>query len=231
MPLRSDLLTVFSEKVFALVPKRDPANHPSGVSLVVHVVNPHHDMAFQTHIQNRRVTAPNCRTELLFARFAWTVFSPGLLRPFLDRCVTNRLLLVHDKETGELTVETRNPEQARAILAAGMRPCCHGGNPELARAVLDAAVQPCGGNPEQAPAVLAVEVRSARRNSVGGEKGGGEREGEGEGEGEYEGDVEDEGDLEDEGEDEREDEGEDEREETPWRGRLRKRPRIESIEL
>lgn len=65
---RTYLVTVFSEKVFALVPKRDPTK-PSGVSLVAHVVNPHHDMAFQQLFQNRRVTYPNCRTEVLFARF------------------------------------------------------------------------------------------------------------------------------------------------------------------
>lgn len=59
--LRSDLATVLSEKVFTLVPKRDPTQK-SGVSLVVHVVNPHLDMGFQQVFHNRRVIAPNCRT-------------------------------------------------------------------------------------------------------------------------------------------------------------------------
>lgn len=168
----------------------------------MHVVNPHLDMGFQQVFHNRRVIAPNCRTEVLFARFAWTVFSPGVLRPFLDRCVTNRYLLVHDPETGEMTVETWSPEQSRAIL--------------------DAAMPPCRGIPEQALAVLAAAVQSACESPVGGERGG---EGEGEGEVEDEGKVENEGEDEGEGEDESEDESEGE--ETQWRGRLRKRPREE----
>lgn len=95
---------------------------------------------------------PALACEVLFARFAWTVFSPGVLRPFLDRCVTNRYLLVHDPETGEMTVETWSPEQSRAIL--------------------DAAMPPCRGIPEQAPAVLAAAVQSACESPVGGEGGG-----------------------------------------------------------
>ncbi|KAK0743412.1 hypothetical protein B0T18DRAFT_490156 [Schizothecium vesticola] len=56
--------------------------------------------------------------EFLFDRFAWTIFSAGLLNPFLDRCVTSRRILVHDRNTGTSTVESRNPEQARGLLAA-----------------------------------------------------------------------------------------------------------------
>jgi hypothetical protein len=114
--------TEFDGKVFAIVPKRDrtPGHDDArgGLSLVVHAVDPKMDMHFQQRFHNRKVLPLGCRIEFLFARFAWTIFSAGLLSPFLDKCVTSRLILVHDRNTGTSTVESRNPEQARGLLAA-----------------------------------------------------------------------------------------------------------------
>ncbi|KAK1754121.1 hypothetical protein QBC47DRAFT_36757 [Echria macrotheca] len=119
--LRSDIHTAFDDKVFAIVPKRNQTReHESRgkLSLVVHVVNPITDGYFHQHYHNRKLLPIRCSNECLFARFAWTIFSPGVLGHFLDKSITSRLLLVHDAATGTLTLESRDREQVNALLAA-----------------------------------------------------------------------------------------------------------------
>lgn len=121
MPLRSDMHTVFDDKVFAIVPKRDHTLAQGGradLSLAVHVINPISDPYFHQTFHNRRLLPLLCSIECLFARFAWTIFSPHVLGHFLNRCITQRHLLVRDRTTGTPTVETRGPDQLRALLAA-----------------------------------------------------------------------------------------------------------------
>ncbi|KAK3349540.1 hypothetical protein B0T25DRAFT_504734 [Lasiosphaeria hispida] len=121
IPLRSDIHTVFDDKVFAIVPKRDqtPGHEAQGgLSLVLHVVNPITDSYFHQHYHNRKLLPLTCSIECLFARFAWTIFSPGVLGHFLDKCITSRLLLVRDPTTGTSTLESRDREQVNALLAA-----------------------------------------------------------------------------------------------------------------
>lgn len=114
--LRSDIHTVFDNKTFAIVPKRDRGR--GDLSLVVHIVNPIPDSYFNWHYHNRKLLPLECSIECLFARFAWTIFSPGVLGAFLTRCTTSRSLLVLDPSTGTATVESRSYEQVQAILAA-----------------------------------------------------------------------------------------------------------------
>lgn len=121
IPLRSDIHTVFDDKVFAIVPKRNQTQgHESQgqLSLVLHVVNPITDDYFHQYYHNRKLLPIRCSIECLFARFAWTIFTPGVLGHFLDKCITSRLLLVHDAATGTMTIESRDREQVNALLAA-----------------------------------------------------------------------------------------------------------------
>lgn len=56
-----------------------------------------------------------CSVECLFARFAYTVFSP-ILAPFLVTCQTTpRRVCVYDPSTSSHSAETRNLEQAKAL--------------------------------------------------------------------------------------------------------------------
>ena len=119
MPMRSDLHTVFDAKAFAIVPKRDSRSTDTArgdLSLVVHIINPIPDPYFQQTFHNRKVLPLRCSIQCLFARFAWTVFSPNVMSQFLTRCITRRKLLVRDPETGALTVEERNISQLRDLL-------------------------------------------------------------------------------------------------------------------
>ncbi|KAK5658992.1 hypothetical protein OQA88_1078 [Cercophora sp. LCS_1] len=111
--LRSDIHTVFDDKNFAIVPKRDQG----GLSPVVHVVNPISDGYFHRHYHNRQMLPLWCSVECLFARFAWTLFQPAVL-VFLSSCITSRRILVYDPGTGTSTVESRNHEQVQAMLTA-----------------------------------------------------------------------------------------------------------------
>lgn len=112
--LRSDMHTVFDDKNFAIVPKRDQ----EGVLLpVVHVINPISDSYFYRRYHNRQMLPLRCSAECLFVRFAWTLFQPTVL-VFLSSCITSRRVLVYDPSTGTSTVESRNYEQVRAMLAA-----------------------------------------------------------------------------------------------------------------
>lgn len=120
--LRSDIHKLFDDKVFAIIPKRNP-NTPespeqSGLSLVVHIFNPIPDSHFDSNYHNLEVHPFEYSIECLFARFAWTVFSPGVLGKFLLRCVTARNILVMTPETLEYSIEKRNAEQSFAIYKA-----------------------------------------------------------------------------------------------------------------
>ncbi|KAK1832683.1 hypothetical protein QBC39DRAFT_256152 [Podospora conica] len=122
IPLRGDMHIVFNDKVFAIVPKRDDGGQAADLSLAVHVIHPHPDPYFNDTFHNQRLLPLSCSTEYLFARFAWTIFSPLLLGEFFERCFTERHLLVRDLTTRKLTVETRDPDQLRALVAAQRDP-------------------------------------------------------------------------------------------------------------
>lgn len=115
--LRSDVHTVFDDKNFAIVPKRD--QETGGLVPVVHVVNPISDSYFHRHYHNRQVLPLGCSAECLFVRFAWTLFQPAVL-VFLSSCITSRQVLFYDPSTGTSTVECRNREQAQAMLVADL---------------------------------------------------------------------------------------------------------------
>lgn len=84
----------------------------------MHIVNPISDNYFNRHYHNLKLHPLRCSIECLFARFAWTIFSPGVLGAFLTKCITSRRLLVFDPSTGTSTVESRNREQVQALLVA-----------------------------------------------------------------------------------------------------------------
>ncbi|KAK3353860.1 hypothetical protein B0T25DRAFT_222036 [Lasiosphaeria hispida] len=75
------------------------------------------DGYFHQHYHNCKLLPLRCSIECLFACFAWTIFLPGVLGHFLDKCITSRLLLVRDPTTGTLTLESRDREQVNALLA------------------------------------------------------------------------------------------------------------------
>ncbi|KAI8710573.1 HNHc domain-containing protein [Fusarium sp. LHS14.1] len=84
--------------------------------LVGHVFNstPSGQLPMLWH--NRRVhTLPmEVSVECLFARFAWTVFSPTVFRDFLEAGKSRRIL-VWNHETRKYDIEEANPEKCRAI--------------------------------------------------------------------------------------------------------------------
>lgn len=128
--LRQDIHSVFDEKAFAIVPKFDSPNitthdgtaatttiTTSTPSLVTHIFNPVPDAYFNMHYHNVKLLPVRCSIECLFARFAYTVFSPALAAFFL-KCETSRRVRVYDPSTGTFTNETRNREQAKALYTA-----------------------------------------------------------------------------------------------------------------
>ena len=68
---------------------------------------------------NRRVhTLPlEVSVECLFARFAWTIFSPSVFRDFLNAGKPRRIL-VWDQESRRHEVEEAGPERCRSIYTA-----------------------------------------------------------------------------------------------------------------
>jgi hypothetical protein len=134
--LRSDMHKLFDEKVFAIVPKRDAelrnrsesgepqaetSPNPQGplpLSLVTHIFNPISDAYFNATYHNRKLLPFRHSFECLFARFAWTLFSPGVIGRFLTQCLTERRVLIFDPARRRFGVETRNSEQTHAIYRA-----------------------------------------------------------------------------------------------------------------
>ncbi|KAK3364266.1 hypothetical protein B0T25DRAFT_529681 [Lasiosphaeria hispida] len=115
---RQDMHTVSDEKVFAMVPKFgwDGTTRASRPSLVTHIFNPAPDPYFNMRYHNVELLPVRCSVECLFARFAYTVFSP-FSAAFFASCQTSRRVRVYDPSTGTFT-ETRNREQAMALYAA-----------------------------------------------------------------------------------------------------------------
>ncbi|KAJ9634073.1 hypothetical protein H2199_009104 [Coniosporium tulheliwenetii] len=83
--LRADLHIVFDKPRFTFVPK--PACDGSGMRLVVHLLEPSAELEHLYH--NRELHASAVGIEMLYARFAWSLFP--LLGAFLS-CRTNRRL-------------------------------------------------------------------------------------------------------------------------------------------
>lgn len=128
--LRADIHKVFDDKIFAIVPKRASVapeqesqrrgQDQDDLHLVVHVLNSFMDPYFMTAFHNRKVHPFQYSVECLFARFAWTVFSPGVSGVFLTRCVSERLILTLDPGTRKYVVERRNAEQAYSIFKSSL---------------------------------------------------------------------------------------------------------------
>ncbi|KAK4978309.1 hypothetical protein LTR28_006308 [Elasticomyces elasticus] len=83
--LRADLHIAFDKPRFTFVPK--PACDGSGMRLVVHLLEPSAELEHLYH--NRELHASAVGIEMLYARFAWSLFP--LLGAFLS-CRTNRRL-------------------------------------------------------------------------------------------------------------------------------------------
>ncbi|KAF4980198.1 hypothetical protein FZEAL_3734 [Fusarium zealandicum] len=56
--------------------------------------------------------------ECLFARFAWTIFSPNVFRDFLFMAKESRLLLVWDEDSGQYSTEMVEPAKCKLTLRA-----------------------------------------------------------------------------------------------------------------
>lgn len=123
--LRQDMHTVFDEKAFAIVPKFDGPNtttHDGTAatttttpSLVTHIFNPVPDAYFNMHYHNVKLLPVRCSIECLFARFAYTVFSPALAALFL-KCETSRRVRVYDPSTGTFTTFTTPSGASQSII-------------------------------------------------------------------------------------------------------------------
>ncbi|KAK4446224.1 hypothetical protein QBC34DRAFT_428293 [Podospora aff. communis PSN243] len=77
----------------------DVTQHEYGllaIFCVVHIINPIPDPYFQQNFHYRKFLPLRCSIQCLFARFAWTVFSPNVMSHFLNKCITRRKLLVRD---------------------------------------------------------------------------------------------------------------------------------------
>lgn len=88
------------------------------LQLAVHIFNPISDPHFNVTYHNRKLLPFRHSVECIFARFAWTIFSPAVLGNFLAQCITERRVLVFDPIERRFTVETRKPEQAYAMYKA-----------------------------------------------------------------------------------------------------------------
>ncbi|KAK1914307.1 hypothetical protein P3342_007553 [Pyrenophora teres f. teres] len=88
MLLQASLHLAFDRPRFVFVPK--PSGNDDGMRLVLHLLEPSAEFAHLYH--NRELHPTDVGVEMLFARFAWTLFP--LLEPFLS-CNQDRRLTVH----------------------------------------------------------------------------------------------------------------------------------------
>lgn len=95
-----------------------PSHTEEELSLVIHIFNPLSDAYFNATYHNRQLLPLRYSVECLFARLAWTVFSPGVLGKFLLQCLTQRRVLVFDPVARRFAVETRSPQQTCGIYKA-----------------------------------------------------------------------------------------------------------------
>ena len=88
--LRADLHLAFDKPKFVLVPK--PSPDPEHPQIVVHLLEASPELEYLYH--NRRLQSVCSSIQMLFARFAWTVFP--LLKGFLVCRERRRLLLTNE---------------------------------------------------------------------------------------------------------------------------------------
>ncbi|KAK7417281.1 hypothetical protein QQX98_004715 [Neonectria punicea] len=131
--LRCDIHRVFDERHFCFVPKMEDAgedrdeegdgdrNRSTSVPhLVGHVFNSTPGGQLPKLWHNRRLHALSSvvSVECLFARFAWTIFSPTIFRDFLYASAKPRRILTWDSESRKYIIESVDPERCRRIFAA-----------------------------------------------------------------------------------------------------------------
>lgn len=92
--LRPDLHIAFDKCRFVFVPK--PSNDGSGMRLVFHLLDMSQE--YELFYHNRELQKIGVGVQMLFARFAWTLFP--LLAGFLA-CKENRRLTIHSSTNGE----------------------------------------------------------------------------------------------------------------------------------
>ncbi|KAH7019711.1 hypothetical protein EDB80DRAFT_676682 [Ilyonectria destructans] len=123
--LRSDIHRMFDERHFCMVPKMDEtgsetSNSTPAPHLVVHVFNsiPSEQLPKLWHNRELHTLPSVVSVECLFARFAWTIFSPAVFREFLYSTLTTRRLLTWDSDLRKHVIENADPERCRRIFAA-----------------------------------------------------------------------------------------------------------------
>ncbi|KAL6402742.1 hypothetical protein AUP68_14077 [Ilyonectria robusta] len=133
LPLRCDIHRVFDERHFCFVPKIEDADEDKDEEgdsernrstpvphLVGHVFNSTPGGQLPRLWHNRRLHAlPSVvSVECLFARFAWTIFSPTIFRDFLYSSAKPRRILTWDSGSRKYITESADPERCRRIFAA-----------------------------------------------------------------------------------------------------------------
>lgn len=96
------------------------SNQQPNTLIVGHVFNSIPGGELQKLWHNREVYPGICAASLecLFARFAWTVFSPNVFRDFLFMTKEPRSLLVWDEDSGAYRTETRESAKCKLTLRA-----------------------------------------------------------------------------------------------------------------
>ncbi|KAK7398646.1 hypothetical protein QQX98_011976 [Neonectria punicea] len=121
IPLRSDIHRMFDERHFCMVPKMasSPTSAPAP-HLVGHVFNstPSEQLPKLWHNRELHTLPSVVSVECLFARFAWTIFSPAVFREFLYSTLTTRRLLTWNSDLRKHVIENADPEKCRRIFAA-----------------------------------------------------------------------------------------------------------------
>ncbi|KAF4449623.1 hypothetical protein FALBO_16621 [Fusarium albosuccineum] len=126
LTLRSDIHKVFDERHFCFVPKIEGADEgevgerqrSTGVPrLAGHVFNPTPGGQLPRLFHNRCLhDLPSVvSVECLFARFAWTIFSPTIFRDFLYASTKPRRIKTWDPGSRKFVIENADPERCNRI--------------------------------------------------------------------------------------------------------------------
>ena len=93
-PLRQDLNFAFDQRKFAIVPKNTDIIGQDLPKWVVHLLFNSQELSILYH--NVQLQPTTVSSEVLFARFAWSLF-PRLAGVFLDRLLERKLLIVRSR--------------------------------------------------------------------------------------------------------------------------------------
>ncbi|KAL2165833.1 hypothetical protein VTG60DRAFT_3738 [Thermothelomyces hinnuleus] len=130
LTLRADLHRVFDEGHFCFAPKvgdesgTNPGRHDDGAvagsrspQLTLHVFGstPSGQLPKLWHNRALHPVPETVAVECLFARFAWTVYSPRVFDVFLPSTPVPRRLLLWNREEGEWEIEEASPEMCRKM--------------------------------------------------------------------------------------------------------------------